>query len=266
MFVLRQKGAVFYYTIPSFEKTGLVRHCFTTRRGGVSKNEYESMNLRLSCDDLRENVEQNFRIICDTIDIHFENLVFSNQVHRDTIYTVTEKDCGKGLHHDMIDEADGLICACPNIPLAIFSADCVPLYFLDMENRVIGLAHSGWKGTVLRIGQKMIRKMKEEYGSRTENILTAIGPHIGACHFEVGDEVAEIFRAAFGEQVLVRYEKKYHVDMQKAILMQFAEEGIPVEHTACADVCTYCHGDMLFSHRLTNGRRGVCAAIMEMKE
>lgn len=265
MFTLCQKDRVFYYTIPSFEQSGLVRHCFTTRRGGVSKNEYESMNLRVHCADDPENVKENFRIICDTIGAHFENLVFSNQVHHDTIYTVTEKDCGRGLHRERIDEADGLICAASNIPIVIFSADCVPLYFLDTKNHVIGLAHSGWKGTVQRIGQKMIQKMKKEYGSCAENILVAIGPHIGACHFEVGDEVADIFRETFGDDVLVKHDK-YHVDMQKAILMQFAEEGISDHHITCADVCTYCQGDLLFSHRLTNGRRGVCAAIMEMIE
>ncbi len=261
MFELKNKNGVEYYTVPSFESTGAVRHCYTTKHGGVSKNEYESMNLRLNCSDSRENVEENFRIICDTIGMNFKNLVFSNQVHSDKIYNVTKKDCGKGLFRDKIQEADALICAESGIPIVIFTADCVPVYFLDPKKRVAAIAHSGWKGTVADIAGQTARKMIHEYGCREEDILAAIGPHIGVCHFEVGGKVADIFREAFGEWALVRKEK-YHVDMQKVIIRQLADEGI--KNVACANMCTYCNGDMFFSHRLTNGRRGVCAAMMEI--
>lgn len=261
MFELKNKSGVEYLTVPSFERTGAVHHCYTTRRGGVSKNEYDSLNLRLNCSDSRENVEKNFRIICDAVGINFENLVFSKQVHSDTIYTVTKNDCGRGLSREAVSDTDALICAEAGIPIAIFTADCTPVYLLDPKKRVIGLAHSGWKGTVKRISQKLAYKMKRDFGCRAEDMLAAIGPHIGACHFEVGDEVAEVFRDEFGDWTLVKKEK-YHVDMQKAVLSQLADEGI--KNITCADMCTYCHGDLFFSHRLTNGRRGVCAAIMEI--
>lgn len=265
MFSLKTNGDLQYYTIDEFEETGLVRHCFTTRNGGVSENEYRSLNLRMNCDDKKENILKNYKIICDEINVNFEDLVFSKQVHSDTIYVAGKTDRGNGITKPQkLDDADALITAECGVPLAVFSADCVPLYFLDTENRVIALAHSGWKGTVARIGEKTVRKMINEFSSKPENILTAIGPSIGVCHFEVGDEVAEIFRDEFGDSVLEKYEK-YHVNMQKAIELQFKKCGIPDKNIVNADICTYCNSDLLFSHRKTNGRRGVMAAIMELK-
>ncbi len=266
-FTLNTKGNVQYYTIDSFSDTNMVKHCFSTRKGGVSSGIYESMNLKPDCDDKLENVIENFRIICDAIDVDYKNLVFSNQVHDDKIYVVTKSDIGKGLTRksDIIG-MDALICAEPNIPITTAYADCVPLFFLDKKKRVMALAHSGWKGTVKRIGQKTVAKMQSEFGCAKENILAAIGPSIGVCHFEVGDEVAKIFINEFGESVAEKFGEKYHVNLQKSIKMQFDEIGIPKENVTCADICTYCNKDLLFSHRATNGKRGGLAAIMQLCE
>ena len=266
MFKLNTRGNLKYYTIDEFEKTGLVKHCFTTRCGGVSKNEYKSLNLRMNCDDKPENILKNYKIICDEINVDFKNLVFSNQVHDDKIYVVGKNDCGNGITKPQrFESCDALITNEPGVPLTVFGADCVPLYFLDTERRVIALAHSGWKGTVLRIGEKVIRTMVESFLSKPENILVAIGPSIGVCHFEVGDEVADVFRDNFGDTVLEKHEK-YHVNMQKAISLQLKACGIPEKNIINSRICTYCNSDLLFSHRKTKGRRGVMAAIMEIKD
>ncbi len=265
-FRLHQHGSLQYYTIDAFEQTGLVKHCFTTRHGGVSGNEYASMNLRMNCSDDRNNVLKNYDIICKEIGVNYQNLVCSNQVHDDKIYTAEKKDMGKGIVRPSdIESADGLICREAGVPICTVFADCVPLYFLDPQKRVIALSHSGWKGTVKRIGQKTIQKMHDEYGCQPDDILAAVGPSIGVCHFEVGDEVAEVFDREFGASVVQRYRKSYHVDLQKAVLMQFDEAGLKREHVTCADICTYCNSDLLFSHRATGGRRGNLAAIMELK-
>lgn len=265
MFSLKENGELKYYIIDEFEKTGLVKHCFTTRCGGVSENEYKSLNLRMNCDDKKENILKNYKIICDEIDVNFENLVFSNQVHCDTIYTVGKEDMGNGITKPQkFDGADGLITNVPGVPLIVFAADCVPVFFLDKKRRVIALVHSGWKGTVAGISEKCVKKMQAEFGSEPEDILAAIGPSIGVCHFEVGDEVAEVFREKFGESVLEKHEK-YHVNMQKAIENGLVQNGILPENIINANICTYCNSDLLFSHRKTNGKRGVLAAIMELQ-
>lgn len=263
MFTLKTHGELKYFTIDEFEETGLIKHCFTTRCGGVSKNEFKSLNLRMHCDDKRENILKNYEIICDEIDVNFKNLVFSNQVHCDTIVSVQKEDMGNGISSQQKwDSVDGLITNEPGVPIIIFAADCVPVFFLDKKKKVIGLVHSGWKGTVLKISAKCIEKMVAEYSCAPEDIMVAIGPSIGVCHFEVGDEVADIFRDTFGETVLEKQEK-WHVNMQKAIEIQLREKG--VKNIIKADICTYCHSDLLFSHRKTNGKRGVMAGIMELR-
>lgn len=265
MFRLNENGQLKYYTIDEFEKTGLVKHCFTTRCGGVSENEYKSLNLRMHCDDKKENIYKNYQIICDEIDVNFENLVFSNQVHCDTIYTVGKEDLGNGITKPQkFDGADGLITNEPGVPLIVFGADCVPVFFLDVKKSVIALVHSGWKGTVLKISEKCIKKMVEEFGTNPQDVLVAIGPSIGVCHYEVGDEVADVFREKFGDEVLEKKEK-YHINMQKAIEMQLKGCGVPEENIINSGICTYCNSDLLFSHRKTNGKRGVMGAIMELR-
>lgn len=263
MFRLNKKGGVSYYTIPSFEETGLVRHGFSTREGGVSAGCYASMNLRFNCDDTRENVLKNYEIIADTLGMDYKRLVLSKQVHEDVIHTASEADCGNGIaRENAFSSVDALITNEKNIPLVTLFADCVPLFFLDRRLGVIALAHSGWKGTVKRIGQKTIRKMKSDYGSRAEDILTAIGPSIQEDHFEVGDEVAEIFIREFGADTAVKYGEKYHVNMQKAIRLQFEDEG--VTNIDDCGICTYCNAELLFSHRKTNGKRGNLGAFLEL--
>lgn len=264
MFRLIKNGKLMYYKIDSFEETGLVRHCFTTRMGGVSKNEYSELNLRTNCDDDINNVINNFKIICDEIGIDYKKLVFSKQIHEDKIHKATMDDLGNGIiKPNKLENADALICGEAGIPLVTFYADCVPLFFLDKKERVIALSHSGWKGTVKNIAAKTIAKMTSEYNSKKENILCAIGPSIGECHFEVGDDVAEIFSATdFG--VVKKYGDKYHVNLQQTIINQLKNCGIDSDNITNADICTYCNSDILFSHRKTAGKRGNLAAIMEL--
>ena len=194
MFKLVKQGDIEYYIIESFEETGMVKHCFSTRRGGVSEGCYSSMNLRFHCDDKKENVIKNYELISSAIGIDHKNIVLSKQVHEDVIYKADYDDMGNGvIKENKFASVDALITDKKGIPLVTLYADCVPLFFIDKRLGVIATAHSGWKGTVKRIGQKTIQKMKNEYGSRSEDILAAIGPSIQECHFEVGDDVAEIF-------------------------------------------------------------------------
>lgn len=265
MFRLKTDGTLKYYTVDEFEKTGLIKHCFTTRCGGVSTIEYSSMNLRMNSGDSRENVLKNYAIICNEIGVDSEKLVLSHQVHEDKIIKVSESDCGNGIiKPQKFASADALITAQPGVPLAVFGADCVPVVLLDTENAAIGLAHSGWRGTAACIAAKTVQKMIDEFNSDPKKIIAAIGPSIRVCHFEVGDEIADIFREKFGEDVLEKHEK-YHVNMQKAIKLQLAEQGVPGENIIDSELCTFCNDDLFYSHRKTGNRRGVMAAIAEIR-
>lgn len=179
---IRQKNEVPYVIFPLLEKTSIVKHGFSTRLGGVSEGEFYAMNLSFTRGDKRENVEENYKRICNALDIPYERAVLSHQTHTTNIRVVTELDVGKGIIKERdYDNIDGLITNVVNIPLVTFYADCVPLYFVDIKNKAIGLSHSGWKGTVNRMGQQTIEKMHQEFGSNPEDIVACIG-QIGRAH------------------------------------------------------------------------------------
>ncbi|MCH5212307.1 MAG: peptidoglycan editing factor PgeF [Oscillospiraceae bacterium] len=263
---LIKKGRISYYIIPSFQATGLVNHCISTREGGVSEGIYSSMNFRFNCDDKRENVTENFKRISEAIGIDYRRLVLSRQTHDDIIHTVEDSDIGNGImFENKFESVDGLITDKPGIGLVTLYADCVPTMFLDKRQGVIATSHSGWKGTVKRIAAKTVQKLVSDYGSKPEDILCAIGPSIQLDHFEVGDEVAEIFIDSFGSDTAVKFRDRYHVNMQLAIEKQLRAEGIPAENIDNYGICTYCNSDLLFSHRKTHGKRGNFGAIIALK-
>lgn len=263
MFVLNEKGKLKYLTVEEFSKTSMVKHCFSTRMGGVSEGVFSSMNLRFDCEDKKENVLKNFEILSSAIGVDYEKLVLTKQVHEDIIKTVDESFCGNGIVFDnRFDSADGLLCTVPGVPITVFGADCLPVMFLDTKERVIATAHSGWKGTLNKISQKCARKMILECNCSPENIIAAIGPSIRECHYEVSEELAEMFAKEFGERVVRMTASKPHINMQECVKSQLEEIG--VTNVIDSRVCTYCESDMYFSHRKTNGQRGVMVGIIEL--
>ena len=147
---------------PELEKTEFIKHCFSTREGGVSSGIFKSMNLSFTRGDDKENVDENFRRIAAVMDEPTSNFVLSKQTHTTNVHTVTEKDAGAGLTRPRpYTDTDGLITNVPHLVLSCFFADCVPLYFIDTKKRAIGLSHSGWRGTAYRMGKVTIEKMKE---------------------------------------------------------------------------------------------------------
>lgn len=264
------KEGLVYLTIPSFEKTGMVKHCFTTRLGGVSRGDYDSLNTSYLKEDPFENVRKNLERVCGAIDIDYRRLVFSDQTHEDNIRVVTEKDTGKGISvpNDIMN-TDGLMTNIPGIPLITFYADCVPLFFLDTKNRAVAVIHSGWKGTVLKIGAKTVKLMGEVYGTKPEDCLAGIGPSIGPECFEVGPEVAEIFKDSFEDwpQIIEpHHEGKSRINLWETNRLILREAGIPEENITVSGLCTVCNEEMFFSYRRDKGRNGSLSAIIELKD
>ncbi len=263
MFKLIKNGRLEYYIIEEFERTGLVRHCFTTRAGGVSEGIYKSMNLGVHNGDEPERVRKNHEIICNAIGIDTADLVFSRQVHEDNVLTVTAKDRGNGYTHpNAYKSADGLITNVPHAALRTSYADCVPVMMLDPVTRSVACVHSGWRGTAAGISQKAVHAMEREYGANPADIIVGIGPSIQERNFEVGGDVAEIFRDKYGAQTVHEYGGRQHVNMQRAIELQLRQAG--VKQIINCGICTYDEHERLFSHRYTNGKRGNMAAIIEL--
>jgi len=264
----RDKDLV-YLTIPAFEETGLVKHCFTTRQGGVSQGIYNNLNTSLIKEDLRENVLENLKRVCSAVGIDFQKLVFSDQVHGDEIRIVTEKDLGKGITQDSdIKMVDALITNVPGVPMITFYADCVPVFILDPVNKAIGLAHSGWKGTTLKIAVRTIEKMQQAYGTKPQDCLVGIGPSIEMKCFEIKEDAAVLFQQGFDywEKFLIKKdEEHYTADLWLAVKLMLMEAGVQEQNITTSGLCTYCNEELFFSHRRDKGRTGSLSAIMELK-
>lgn len=266
------KNGVPYLSNSMLEETGIVRHGFSTRLGGVSEGIFSTMNLSFSRGDDKNDVMENFRRIGEAIDVCPEDMVFSRQTHTVNIREITEADRGKGIMCPVdYDDVDGLITNVPGICLVTFYADCVPLFFVDPVNRAIGLTHSGWRGTVGKIGKRTVERMTEAYQSRPEDVLACIGPSICQDCYEVSKDVIEEFQKQFDHSLWEQlfYEKpngKYQLDLWKANEEVFLEAGILPEHIKVTNLCTNCNPDMLFSHRASHGKRGNLAAFLELKK
>lgn len=255
-----------FLTFPSLEETGLVRHLFTTRLGGVSQGELAAMNLSFTRGDQAWRVEENYRRIGEVTGVSHQDMVASHQTHTTNIRRVTDEDRGKGItrSRDYCD-VDGLMTNVSGIALVTYFADCVPLFFVDTVHRAVGLAHSGWRGSAAGMGACMVRALGEAYGTRPQDLLAAIGPSICADCYEVGEEVAEQFRGFPGAVRPGRAQGKYQLDLREANRQTLLEAGVRSEKIAVADLCTCCNSGYLFSHRASGGKRGNMAALLGLR-
>ncbi len=265
---VREKNGVVYLVFPALEKSGLVTHAFSTRMGGVSEGEFATMNFTLTRGDRPDHVMENYRRMADVLKVDMDRMVLSYQTHTTNVRVVTEEDAGKGItrERDYID-VDGLITNVPGITLVTFFADCIPLYLVDPVHRAAGLSHSGWRGTVNRMGRVTLEAMRRTYGTRPEDVIACIGPGICRDCFEVGPEVVEefakAFRPVFHPRLFYRKENgKYQLDLWRANEIVFAEAGVHPENIHTTDICTHCNPELLFSHRTMGNRRGNLGAFL----
>ena len=265
------EGAVPYLSFPMFRDTGLVTDGFSTRLGGVSEGCFSSLNLSFDRGDDRAAVAENFRRMGEALGVRCEDMVLSQQTHTTNIRIVTDEDRGKGITRERdYTDIDGLITNVPGICLVTTYADCVPLYFLDPVKKVIALSHSGWRGTVGKIGKKTVELMHDNFGSDPADILAAVGPSVCQDCYEVSADVIDRFKEVFDRSVWEElfYEKpdgKYQLDLWKANEKIFLEAGIRKDHIAVTNVCTHCNSEILYSHRAMGDKRGNLCAFLALK-
>lgn len=246
-----------------------LKNAVSTRLGGVSKDYLASMNLGFNRGDLDENVIRNHEIFANVIGVNPKNIVTGNQTHTTNVKVVTKDDCGKGIYRDRnYTDIDGLITNEKGIVLATYYADCVPLLIADTKNKAIGLSHSGWRGTVGKIGKVTIEKMGELYGTKPEDIVACIGPSICQKCYEISEEVAVQFKEAFPDNIkeilIDKGNGKYQLDLWECNRINFKEAGVLPENIKVTDICTCHNTDVLFSHRGHNGKRGNLGAFLSI--
>ncbi len=267
-----ERGGVLYFSFPSLDKMPGIVHGFSSRIGGVSEGIFSSMNLGFKRGDEPEKVRENFRRIAAAIGFEPEQMVFSDQTHTSNVRLVTKEDRGKGFCRDKgYRDVDGLVTAEPGLVLTTFYADCVPLFFVDPIRGAVGLSHSGWRGTVGDIAGATVSMMRSCFGSRPEDLVTAVGPSICRDCYEVGEEVIDIFRSHYPEKIwpLLFAQKeggKYQLNLWEACRQNLLAAGVLPEHIAVTDLCSCCNPEILFSHRASKGKRGSMAAFLGIRE
>lgn len=270
---VREKNQVPFLSFQGLRDTGMVIDGFSTKLGGVSQGKYATMNFAYTRGDAPEHVLENFTRMAEALGVERDSMVVSHQTHTVNVRRVTGADKGKGVirQRDYTD-VDGLLTNEPGITLVTFYADCVPLYFVDPVRRAIALSHSGWRGTVNRMGQATLDAMKKEFGTNPADVVAAIGPSICQDCFEVGEEVAEEFNNAFSsdyrEELLKEGKRsgKYQLNLWKANEIVLMEAGVKPENIHTTNVCTMCNHNYLFSHRVVGQERGTLAAFLCLKE
>lgn len=264
---LNNADSVPYLTYNSLSEIKFINHAFSTRLGGVSEGEFISMNLAFNRGDDPEKVTENYKRICKSAGFEFESLTASAQDHHTYVRAVTAENRGVGIYKPRdIQSVDALITNEKGVTLVTYYADCTPLFFVDTNKKAIGLAHAGWRGTVGRIGEKVVEKMTELYGTNPSDVVVAIGPAISLCCYEVDKPCADNFLALTDldtkKFVFPKDGGKFMIDLLEANRQILVAAGVNAENITLSDICTNCNSELLWSHRATKGHRGTMSAFM----
>ena len=246
---------------------------FSTRFGGVSeKEELSELNFGFDRGDDAGNVRENYRLFCESMGEDFRKLVLSDQIHETCVFSVTEENRTGETIEKKLKGVDGLI-SDREVILATSYADCVPLLFFDPVRNVMASSHSGWRGTVGKIGKKTVQTFTEKYGSKKEDIIAVIGPSICQNCYEVSEDVVLEFQKNFSDVQMreiakpsyedgKRKEGKYQLDLWAANFFCLKDAGLLEKNIHVAGICTCEHSRLLFSHRASKGKRGNLNAFL----
>ena len=237
---------------------------FSTRMGGVSKDEFASMNLGYNRGDERERVDENYRIIKKTMGLEGLDMIKSKQTHTCNVFWT------KDLKGRDYNDVDGLVTASVDEVLVTSFADCVPVMIVDVNKRMCATLHSGWKGTlgnIIKNGISMLRGA----GCDVADMKVFIGPSICKDCYEIGADVADKFRSVYSQEDIEKIlgpmrDRKYYLDLHEACRLNLLHEGIPEENISVTDMCTACNGDYIFSHRKSHGLRGTMCGFIRLKD
>ncbi|HEX3247454.1 MAG TPA: peptidoglycan editing factor PgeF [Chloroflexota bacterium] len=227
----------------SFNAIKGIAHGVTTRHGGVSRGAYSSLNLSLSVQDDEAAVLENKRRVSEAFNVSPSSLLTTKQVHGAAVIEVTDDLWSI----DDSPRADALITDRPGPLLLQRFADCVPIFFAESQGRAVGLAHAGWRGTLLNVAAATVAALEASYRTKPSDLVVGIGPSIGPCCFEVGTNVADQFHGS--PNVIINRQPRPHVDLWEANRLALMRVGVVPEAIEVARICTHCQKDDYFSHR-----------------
>jgi polyphenol oxidase len=287
------KSRVEVIRVPQWKAWPWLVHGFSTRTGGVTTayrpaQRAGELNLGFTASDTRENVEENRRRFLQALGATGMKLITLRQIHSASVLRVGSRDRGEPKRGESMDaespcKGDGLMTAEPGILLAIQTADCIPVLVADVKKKVVAAFHAGWRGTVRRIVENGVGKMRAAFGCQPENLVAAIGPGIAACCYAVGDEVRSEFASQFryadalfhevanSDPVKTKYPMLFlnqrapghgsvgpalHLDLMEANRRQLLDAGLGARAIAVVGDCTQCQNNRYFSYRAEQGFTG----------
>lgn len=233
---------------------------FTSRTGGVSDAPFHTNNMGLHVNDNYESVIANRSQLAGSVHFPLSSWIAAAQTHEDQIVKVSAPLAGSGSlsYDDTIKRTDAFYTSETNLLLTMAYADCVPIYFLNEEKGLIGIAHAGWQGTVKNIVGKMVRLWKEMEDVHPGTVYAAIGPSIGSCCYLVDDRVISSLDEVLPNRKTYKEisDNQYSLHLKEANFHLLINEGVPPENILVSDYCTSCHEDYFFSHRRDFGKTG----------
>ncbi len=264
-FAWKNKDGIRYITLPHWVEQG-VNIAFSTRLGGVSQPPYNTLNFGLHVGDRKADVIENRRRFLKLFLLTPEDMVCCEQVHGNSVAIVGKDEQGRGAqeYYTSLPGYDAMVCRTRGIMLSTFYADCIPIYFFDPSQRVIAIAHSGWKGTMGKIAVQTLRVMQTEFGCSPENTEVFIGPGIGNCCFQIGEDLAKQVKEEFpGQNGILKYVyNKYTWNLQLTIRLMLQDNGVRPENIIDCGLCTVCNPEVFFSYRREQGETGRMAAVI----
>lgn len=254
----------------SLRRTGLVEAVFTTRRGGVSRGPFESLNLSWAVGDEAAAVSQNRRRVFDRLGVAPGGLAEAEQVHGAGI-AVVEAGTAQGPPSQRRSDgpapgADALLTSRPGLWLAIYAADCVPVLIVDPAAPAVGAVHAGWRGVAAGIAPAAVARMRSVFGTHPAACVVELGPAIGGCCYEVDRPVASAMEGSPWWPAAARPTgpERWHLDLRAAIRRQLVDAGVPDNRITTARYCTACRPDLFFSYR-RDGATGRMAASIAIR-
>jgi len=273
----RTKNGVRFLVFESLAAQKGVDAVVTTRHGGESTGAFATLNLGGRTGDDAEIVKRNRARAASIVGAAPAWLTFGRQVHGARVAVVGNADRGS-----VFDDTDALVTNAALVPLVILTADCAAIFLFDPVRRAVGIAHAGWRGTVAGVAARTVETMRDAFGSRPESLVAAIGPSIGPCCYEVGEEVIDAVTSGFPDhtdELLVEpdmasagsfrasvNEERKHFDLWRANEIVLRDAGVPEESIETSRLCTSCRTDWFYSHRAEKGNTGRFGGIVMLHE
>jgi polyphenol oxidase len=287
------KSRVEIVPVPAWDAWPWLVHGFSTRTGGVTTayrpaQRAGELNLGFTQSDTRDNVLENRRRFLEALAAPRMKLVTLKQIHSSLVKRATPGDADL----DVPCQGDGLMTSEPGVLLAIQTADCIPVLVADVKKKAVAAFHAGWRGTLQRIVENGVGRMRSEFRSRPEDLVAAIGPGIAACCYAVGEEVRSEFSSqfAYAQQLFAEVSDsdpihdKYpllfltarapghsnlgpqiHLDLMEANRRQLLDAGLRAEAIATIGDCTRCQNNRYFSYRAEQGFTGRSLSVVGMR-